>query len=233
MARFTSHITVPIVALILLVAGNITGQSDYYPLTEGARFLYQIKAIQKTDVVQEQVLSATIVHLGAAMVQGKSVTPEGRYIDGKLAGVTFIADDETGIYYYANQSSSQKKPVVMNPIQYLIKYPVQPGASWKQQSYGFEMVNDKRLPVTLDASIESEDEIVAVPAGVFAKCLKIRMIGSIPATKGSPAFRIENQLWYAPGLGMIKQVQTEERLTSEPVAFTMVLNLKEIKYDRF
>jgi hypothetical protein len=47
-----------------------TGQSNYYPLTEGARYVYQIKATQKapSDPVQEQTLSATIVHLGAAIV---------------------------------------------------------------------------------------------------------------------------------------------------------------------
>ncbi len=199
---------------------------------EGARYVYQIKATQKapTNPVQEQILSATIVHLGAAIVQGKTVIPEGRYIDGRLAGVTFIADDETGIYYYANQNGSQKKPVVMNPIQYLIKYPVLPGAHWKQKSSGFEMVNGKKLGVMLDAAIISEDEIVSVPAGVFAKCLKIHMSGTVPPSNGAPEFRIDNQLWYAPGLGMIKQVQKEERLSQGPVSFTMVLNLKEIQY---
>jgi hypothetical protein len=95
------------------------------------------------------------------------------------------------------------------------------------------MVNGKKLPVTLTASIVSENEIVAVPAGVFAKCLKIHMTGSIPSSDGSAEFRIDNQLWYAPGLGMIKQVQKEERLAQKPTAFTMVLNLKEIQYDRF
>lgn len=214
---------------------QLAGQSDYYPLTEGARYIYQIKATQKapSDPVMEQTLSATIVHLGAAIVQGKTVIPEGRYIDGRLAGVTFIADDETGIYYFANQNGSQKKPVVMNPIQYLIKYPVQTGARWKQKSSGFEMVNGKKLGVLLDASIISEDEIVSVPAGVFAKCLKVHMTGTVPAINGTPEFRIDNQLWYAPGLGMIKQVQTEERLSKGPVSFTMVLNLQEIQYDKF
>ena len=233
MARFIFRFATPCLFAILVISGSLTGQSDYYPLTAGARFIYEIKAIQKTDVVQEQSLSAMVVHLGAAIVQGKSVTPEGRYIDGKLAGVTFIADDETGIYYFANQNSAQKKPVVMNPIQYLIKYPVQQGASWKQQSTGFEMVNDKKLPVTLQAFIESENEIVSVPAGVFAKCLKIRMTGSVAGATGNPEFKLENQLWYAPGLGMIKQIQKEERLDTKPLAFTMVLNLQEIKYDRF
>ena len=166
-------------------------------------------------------------------MQGKTVIPEGRYIDGRLAGVTFIADDETGIYYFANQNGSQKKPVIMNPIQYLIKYPVQPGARWKQKTSGFEMVNDKKLAVVLDAAIVSENEIVSVPAGVFAKCLKIQMTGTVPALNGTPEFRIDNQLWYAPGLGMIKQVQKEERLSQGPVSFTMVLNLQEIQYDKF
>src|SRR5688572_30288535 len=114
MARFIFRFATPCLLAILVISGSLTGQSDYYPLTAGARFIYEIKAIQTTDVVQEQSLSAMVVHLGAAIVQGKTVTPEGRYIDGKLAGVTFIADDETGIYYFANQNSAQKKPVVMN-----------------------------------------------------------------------------------------------------------------------
>jgi hypothetical protein len=174
-----------------------------------------------------------IVHLGRATVQGKTVTPEGRYIDGRLSGVTFIADDETGVYYYANQNGAQKKPVLMNPIQYLIKYPVQTGASWKQKSSGFEMLFGKKLPVTLNASIVSEDEIVTVPAGIYVKCLKVQMTGSIPAGNGHPELRVDNQLWYAPGLGMIKQVQREESLSAEPRVFTMTLNLREIQYGGF
>src|SRR5688572_23742612 len=100
MARFTSLFLASLLVAILLISSNSTGQSDYYPLTEGARFVYQIKATQKasSEMAQEQILSAMIVHLSAAVVQGKTVIPEGRYIDGRLAGVTFIADDETGVY---------------------------------------------------------------------------------------------------------------------------------------
>lgn len=235
MARFSSRIALPILIAVLLFSSHSTGQSDYYPLTEGARLLYQIKASQKgpSETGQVHTLSAMIVHLGSAVVQGKTVVPEGRYIDGQLTGVTFIADDETGVYYFANQNGSQKKPVLMNPIQYLIKYPVQTGATWQQKSTGFEMLNGKKLNVTLTASIVSEDEIVSVPAGVFAKCLKIHMTGSIPSSDGNPSFKMDNQLWYAPGLGMIKQIQKEERISPTPLAFTMVLNLKEIQYDKF
>jgi hypothetical protein len=85
----------------------------------------------------------------------------------------------------------------------------------------------------LNAAIESEDEIVAVPAGVFAKCLKIHMSGFVPGTDGKPEFRIDNQLWYAPGLGMIKQIQKEERVSGTQPSFTMVLNLQEIQYEDF
>ena len=235
MARFSSRVVLPLLIAVLFYSHSSTGQSDYYPLTEGARLFYQIKATQKAAAQssQEHILSAMIVHLGTAIVQGKSVVPEGRYIDGRLAGVTFIADDETGVYYFANQNGSHKKPVVMNPFQYLIKYPVQPGATWQQKSSGFEMLIGKKLDVTLNASIVSEDEIVSVPAGVFAKCLKIHMKGSIPSLNGSAEYRIDNQLWYAPGLGMIKQIQKEERVSPKPVAFTMVLNLQEIQYDKF
>jgi hypothetical protein len=219
-------------ALLSFRPFNLNGQSDYYPLNRGTQYVYEVKATQKNSsaLPQEQILSAMVIHLGSANVQGKTVTPEGRYIDGKLAGVTFVADDETGIYYFANQNSGQKKPVVMNPIQYLIKYPVQTGATWKQQSSGFEMVNDRKLPILLDASIVSSDEIVSVPAGVFAKCLKIQMSGKLTSVNGGPEFRINNQLWYAPGLGMIKQVQTEERLSAAPSMFTMVLNLQKVVY---
>jgi hypothetical protein len=217
---------------VIFSQSNVSSQSNYYPLDRGTQYVYQVTASQKaaTGAVQSQTLSAMIVHLPVAMVGGKTVTPEGHYIDGKLAGVTFIADDEKGIYYYANQLGGQKKPAVMDPVQFLIKYPVQNGASWKQQSSGFEMVNDKKLSLMLDASIVSSDEIVTVPAGVFAKCLKVLMTGNIPSVNGGPEFRISNQLWYAPGLGLIKQVQTEERVSTQPLSFTMVLNLQKVVY---
>jgi len=235
MARFRfSMFRLFLLAAVLFIVSQavVSSQSNYYPLDRGTQYVYQVKASQKgsTGAVQEQTLSATIVHLDTATVQGKTVTPEGRYIDGRLAGVTFIADDDSGIYYFANQFGGQKKPTVMDPIQYLIKYPVQTGATWKQQTSGFEMVNEKKLPILLDASIVSSEEVVAVPAGVFAKCLKVLMTGSIPAVNGSPEFRISNQLWYAPGLGMIKQIQTEERISSVPSSFTMVLNLQKVVY---
>jgi hypothetical protein len=233
MARFCFRIFFLTALLFLLLSQTtVNSQSNYYPLDGGTQYVYEVKASQKvgTGAVQSQTLSAMIVHLPSATVQGKTVTPEGHYIDGKLAGVTFIADDATGIYYYANQVGGQKKPTVMDPIQFLIKYPAQAGATWKQHGSGFEMVNDKKLPLMLDASIVSSDEIVTVPAGVFVKCLKVLMTGSIPSTNGGPEFRISNQLWYAPGLGMIKQIQTEEKVSSQPLAFTMVLNLQKVIY---
>ena len=217
---------------LLFISAQVTAQSDYYPLLKGARYLYEVKASQKTPSTpaREQTFSAMVIHLPEAVVQGKTVTPEGRYIDGKLAGVIFVADEKSGIYYYANQKGSQKKPVLMNPIQYLIKYPIQIGATWNQESSAFETLYDKRLSVTLHASIEAVEEMVVVPAGVYAGCLKIRMAGKIPASAGRPEFRIDSQLWYAPGMGMIKQIQTEERFSDQPASFTMVLNLQEVQY---
>lgn len=228
---YRKQILVTFLAL-LLISTQITAQSDYYPLLKGARYFYQVKASQKTasNPAREQTFSAVVVHLPEAVVQGKTVTPEGRYIDGKLAGVIFVADEKSGIYYYANQKGSQKKPVLLNPIQYLIKYPIQIGATWNQQTSAFETLNDKRLPVTLHASIEGIEEMVTVPAGVFAKCLKIRMAGRIPSLAGRPEFHIDTQLWYAPGLGMIKQIQTEQRIAPDPASFTMALNLQQVQY---
>ena len=217
---------------LLISQTTLFSQSNYYPLDRGTQYVYEVKASQKgsTGDVQQQTLSAMIVHLPVATVAGKTVTPEGHYIDGKLAGVTFIADDERGVYYYANQFGGQKKPTLMDPVQYLIKYPVQAGATWKQQGSGFEMVNEKKLSLMMNASIISSDEIVTVPAGVFAKCLKVLITGKIAAANGNPEFRISNQLWYAPGLGMIRQVQTEEKMGSQAASFTMVLNLQKVVY---
>jgi hypothetical protein len=94
------------------------------------------------------------------------------------------------------------------------------------------LLNDNRkLPVQMHADITGTTEIVVVPAGSFAGCLRVTIKGTVAGDgNGSHVqFQIQKDLWYAPGVGLIKSIQKEERLASASAqsgSFSIVMLLE-------
>lgn len=215
MKKLSVWAVVPVVFFCL--SAFALAEMPYYPMMPGISSKYRVKVAK--DVTNDArsfntSITAVITRMGAETLAGKKVTPEKYEVAGEFASLSFVTEDTTGVYYVGTQQAKEPEPEISKNMQYLIKYPAEVGTTWKQDSVEFDMLNgDKKLPVQLEARIESKNEVVSVPAGTFANCLKVHMTGT---TRGHGEyshlrFQIDKDLWYAPGIGMIQVIQKEAR----------------------
>ncbi len=215
MNKLSVWAVVPVVFFCL--AAVAVADMPYYPMMPGLTSRYRVKVAK--DVTNDArsfntMISAVITRLGSETLAGKKVTPEKYEVAGEFASLSFVTEDRTGVYYVGTQQAKEPKPEISKSLQYVIKYPAEVGTSWKQDSVEFDMLNgDTKLPVQLEAKIESKNEVVSVPAGTFANCLKVHMTGTASGRGeyGHLRFQIDKDLWYAPGIGMVQVVQKESR----------------------
>jgi hypothetical protein len=77
---------------------------------------------------------------------------------------------------------------------YVLRFPFNKGASWKQDVEGF----------ILQDTIESTDASVQVPAGSFNNCLMVKKVYFTPKNPNNPLK--ETVFWFAPDVGNVKVV---------------------------
>jgi len=196
LARFT---TVSAVAMLLWVipflAYGAAGES-YYPLKEGMTWQYQ-----------SSLGTLTVKNLAPRELAGKKVTPQ--QVGGDLM---FVVDDDTGIYDFAKQASSDPEPRLLRPPYYqYVQKPVAVGTKWEDESE--TMLFPKRVSVVRHCAIDMVDDVVTVPAGTFKNCVRVRCAGSVlvPAdTRGVAELSVETYSWYAPGVGRVRWVTKEK-----------------------
>lgn len=221
-------------ALIIfcLTAGSVCAESVYYPLLPNVRYVYRVKATTgDAKQTQDFNLSAAITTMKSVELHGKTVIPQKYEVAGEFSSLSYVTEDDTGIYFVASQLARDPEPELTMPFQYLIHYPIGVGTNWVQKSSEFDLINNnQKLPVTLHAVIESTGETVTVPSGSFSNCLKVKMTGTADGehTQSGLRFEIEKTLWYAPGVGMIKSLQKETRTGPEPdnASLTIIMLLQ-------
>ena len=129
----------------------------------------------------------------------------------KQETTSFIAQDASGFHVVARQSAADKELKFVPEKYYILKFPLTPGASWKQQAEGF-IIQDV---------IEAVDARVQVPAGAFNQCLVVKKQYFNPKNLDTPAQ--EALLWFAPDVGHVKTVikhpQENKEIVQELVSF--------------
>jgi len=72
--------------------------------------------------------------------------------------------------------------------------------------------------VEIHYTVEDLDDEVAVPAGRFSRCLRIRGTGftsqNVGFYVGHTDIRVETTEWYAPNVGLVKAVRKETTTSS-------------------
>ena len=93
-------------------------------------------------------------------------------------------------------------------VRYLIKMPLSPGHRWMAVP---------SASVVERYELVAKDLTIAVPAGIFKNCMKIRGEVDIKKGVGQGASRMMMDWVYAPGVGMIQLTQyVQEKNISEP-----------------
>jgi hypothetical protein len=187
-----------LILAVIIISGCNKSSSSYYPLITGYKWKYQF--IGNGD--------ETISNMPSYKLEGKEVTPQQfEGINGNV--LLFFSEDQGGIFLFAKQTPDMETPKVLEKS-YLISYPIKVGNKWHEES----MTNllNKDVPISLTDSIESINETVEVPGGLFHNCLKIINFGTTkkPALIwGYATINVKDISWYAPGVGLIKEINKE------------------------
>lgn len=199
----------------------------YLPLDEGRTWTYQFSTGNFLGIKGNEKM--VMANFAKRELENRKVTP--RKIDiGERTGFLFLAQDEQGIYEYAEQEPGEFKPKIKDSPAYFIKAPIKAGTRWDEQYTTESLQQNVSLPVT--AVIESLDEVVTVPAGTFEQCLKVAKTGRTQKDKGiwgKEEVSVERYNWYAPGVGLVQSVIKEKGTTIMVGAAQEMMQLESFK----
>ena len=190
--------------VILLVVGLsyvVYGASpeSYMPLKEGMVWEFQHKVIDLKTKKQVDEAKSTKKILPPVDIKGTKVTPQ-LFSFYKPKNVLqneikyFISKEPSGFSVFARQSKKDKAPKIIDKKFYVLKSPLDKGASWKHDLKNF----------TVNNIIESTSADVQVPAGTFKNCLLIKKL-YFKKYDVKKHFQ-ESFFWFAPGVGNVKVV---------------------------
>jgi len=161
---------------------------------------------------------------------------------GKYQDFEYLCTQQDGVYLFAERSTSQSQldPLTKyNPPRCLVKLPAVVGAQWHRPVDGKPEVD------VSDLYTIAGFETVTTPAGEFKGCLKVRHLFSTHRTADtvddpyrSGSSEMESVVWYAPDVGMVKQVDTDRMTVQERddksrnIASTTELLLESYKVKR-
>lgn len=180
---------------------------DYYPLEEGIEWKYQAS-------VKSQMGSGSTIFRMKNFHQRELddilVTPQ-KTDQGGSSSFIFCSKDVEGVFEYAKQAENDIDPVIHDNPEYLIKYPIETGTTWADESETKMLIEN--IPITITSTVVSINEIVTVPAGTFEKCIKIRNSGTatknIGNLRGEAEIKVECYEWFAPNIGLVKMILNE------------------------
>lgn len=199
------HLLASLFAFSFLATGCGQQEASYYPLAHGLSWEYELSVKQMLGGGQTTM---TLTNLPPRQLGDRDVVPQRMEAPGHSAFM-FIAEDANGIFEHAYQEDGE--PEIKDPPDYLLKYPIQVGASW-EDAYKTEMLQQK-IPVTIKSTIESVAETVTVPAGTFNNCVKVRGVGKAKKSMGlfgAAKIDVESITWMCPGVGVVKSLLEED-----------------------
>ena len=198
MRKLLSFLTISFVLGFSLCSLGASPDS-YLPLTEGIVWEFQHKFLDLKTKDQIGVAKSIKENLAPVELKGTRVIPQifSFYQPAtvlKQKTKSFITEDSSGFYVFANESLKDKEPKILAEKFYLLRFPLTKGSSWKQQSEGLLLHN----------TIESTDETVKVPAGTFINCLLVKKLYFHQKDSDKPVQ--EALFWFAPDVDNIKVV---------------------------
>lgn len=205
-------------AILTLSIGPATG-SEYFPLKEGLQWEYRVEMKQSDANISAKMLCTVqpprkLNDQTVSVYHGVISAVE---TDDEILSLSlFFHESEQGLRIVAEQESGNAEPKLDEDWEF--KFPLIAGNSWTEEDE-FSLDNNK-FHVAVTDTIEEMNAVVTVPAGTFEKCMKINGYFSgkvnLGSYGGSPEVTIENETWYAPGVGPVKAC---ERMKSNKPGF--------------
>lgn len=208
----------------LLSACSEKPQGDeHFPLQKGLSWTYIVSTTYPDSIDQSRL---TIENLGKQKFDDKSY-----FVRRTSSGIDYYLNfDELGVYREGLRTLVELKPRLDRDRRYVIKYPLVLGTNWSEITrplilmrvfpYKKRAGDGTQLP--LSYQIESLSETVEVPAGVFENCIKVVGTGIFEVytdgVNGYSEIPISVEEWYAPGVGLVKQIRHE--MDGETISIT-------------
>jgi len=212
---------VGIAAYVVFMRAN---PKAYFPLREGLSYRFQvdnegISAYKGNGTIHWQMLHVRELTGGKVL----KVTPRRTTRGDQRPAIDFLTEDSSGISVVGHQFGDEGEVKMADKPTYLIKYPIRLGTTWDEIALDLDASPNQRRVVDLKARIESTNELVTVPAGTFARCLKVKSVGS------TDRISVQRFKWYAPGVGMIKFSEYRELLDRSAPSQQMTMQLQEFR----
>lgn len=188
--------------VLLLTTGCANQGEELYPLAEERTWTYQLSTESAFGSTKNMAL--TITNMPERELDGKSVIPQRTEAEGQTF-FSFVGSDAEGIFILGNQGPNAAEPEIVTPTAYLLRQPYEQGTTWQYQSSGLGSPGGE-VP-TLQATIESTEETVTVPAGTFSDCLKVVAKGEQRGGfMNQSTIAIEESSWFCPRVGLVRSI---------------------------
>lgn len=205
---------IPLLLLLLSVAGCGERPQGYFPMQEGLAWAYRVTTERRGRVETDEY---AVRNLDSRSI-GNRVELTRRTSDGTDY---FLVEDRSGIYRTGKRLVVETGPTPDQTPRYVLRYPLKPGTEWIASTHAYVLrrlhpyEDSLRRGTRLDLSyqIVSLDETVDVPAGRFDNCLLVKGRGNMTiysdAVLGFTEIPIETREWYAPNVGLVRLERIE------------------------
>ncbi|MCG8325885.1 MAG: hypothetical protein MI673_10235 [Thiotrichales bacterium] len=203
------------ILLSIFVAGCEDGPPDYYPLEEGYYWRYKMHY----EIMNGPMDSFFALENREPVMGQQGLLYEQYTMDGKSY---FYQDSAAGLLLLRQSRHLDFKDEYHETNRYLFKYPLHKGQQWRSDTWSRVLIKvgppqktEFRIVAQVPVSvlIESMTDTVTVPAGTFRNCMRVRTTGRAFFDAGNYVGKtvvgIDETVWYAPDIGMIKTVRRE------------------------
>lgn len=188
--------------------------NSYFPLNKGLSWTYGVTTEYRDESKRTEL---TITSLGRQDYGEKSY-----YVRRTSSGIDYYLNhDEQGVYREGLRTLVELKPRLDKDRRYVLKTPMQVGTNWNEITRPLLLLRlhpyrervGKKSQIPLEYRIESVTDEITIAAGTFKNCIKVVAEGKTEiytdAVNGYTDIPINVEEWYAPGVGLIKQVRYE------------------------
>lgn len=224
-----------VIATALFCSACSTSDYDYFPLKQGFKWRYDVALTTRDGLEKQRYI---LNNLGPSELDSKPV-----YLRKSLDGtILYYAADAESIRFLGSLSDTIPGGEFSAKEQIVMQYPPVLDANWETitetrllKKTGPPQKTEFRIvaKVPLEVKIESLNETVDVPAGIFNNCLKISMTGSTMKDAGNyvglTLVNVEETSWYAPEIGLIKLERVETTQSDALDVGTLLVELAEFE----
>ena len=179
------------------------------------QWIYSVKKTTRDGVRQQKYI---FKNLAMQTINGEKLHVR-QSIDGSML---YYKNTEHGVLYYGKEKQQDNKSKFDIDEHYVFRYPLQTGTHWEDITYSRLLVKtgppQKTVfkiiaKVPLSVEVESVDDVVHVPAGIFQHCVRIKKKGSAYKDAGNyiglTIVTVTETSWFAPGVGLVKSIREE------------------------